>query len=175
MANKRNFLYNSFETKEYEVNHLGYRNGGLDEVDRRLLELLAADGRAAIADLARRVGMSAPSVSERLRRMEEAGVIRGYGVDVDPGAIGLAISALIRVKPLPGQLKEVAERLRDMPEVTECHRVTGEDCYVVRADVRSVADLEMVIDRINPYATTNSSIIQSSPVPRRLPALPRPD
>lgn len=174
MDTRRENGYSLNITKGYDLNRLGYRNGALDDVDVRLLELLAADGRVSVADLARRVGMSAPSVSERLRRLEEAGIIKGYGVEVDPAALGLAISAWIRVKPLPGQLKTAAELLRGLPQVTECHRVTGEDCYVVRADVRSVADLEALVDRINPHATTNSSIIQSSPVPRRLPALPRP-
>jgi Lrp/AsnC family leucine-responsive transcriptional regulator len=156
------------------VKRLRFENGGLDAADSAILEVLAADVRISLAELARRVGLSAPSVSERVKRLEEAGVIEAYTLVIEPAALGLPIAAWLRVKPLPGQVRKVAELLAGLPEIVECDRITGEDCYIARAYLRSVADLEKLIDRIIPYASTNTSIIQSSPVKRRLPAFTRP-
>jgi Lrp/AsnC family leucine-responsive transcriptional regulator len=124
-----------------------------------------------MADLARAVGLSPPSATERVRRLEEAGVIRGYAAVVDPAALGLSLAAYIRIRPLPGLLGKVAEVLLGLSAIVECDRVTGEDCFVAKAHVRSVAELEALIDEIIPYAMTNTSIIQSSPVRPRLPSL----
>ncbi|WGF89510.1 Lrp/AsnC family transcriptional regulator [Marinivivus vitaminiproducens] len=148
-------------------------NGGLDTVDTSLLQALARDARTTTADLARAVGLSAPSVAERMRRLEDAGVIAGYGVDVNPKALGYGIAAYVRVRPVPGQLHRVADLLQQIDDVVECDRVTGDDCFIARVQVASVADLEAVIDRLIPYAMTNSSIVQSTPVKKRLPPLPR--
>lgn len=153
------------------MKRLRYKNGPLDETDMRLLDALVADARSSIAELARLVGMSPPSVSERVKRLEEAGVIRGYTVTVDPDALGLPITAVLRIRPIPGQLQKVVEVLQGVSEVVECDRVTGEDCFIARAHVRSVADLERVIDQVIPYAMTNTAIVQSSPVQRRLPPI----
>ena len=153
------------------MKRLRYKNGPLDETDVRLLDALVADARISIAELARLVGLSPPSVSERVKRLEEAGVIRGYTVTVDPGALGLPITAVLRIRPIPGQLQKVVEVLQSLPEVVECDRVTGEDCFIARAHVRSVADLERVIDQVIPFAMTNTAIVQSSPVQRRLPPI----
>lgn len=136
-----------------------------------LLRALTADARTSIAELARLVGRSAPSVSERLKRLEEAGVIQGYTVKIDPKALGLSVAAWLRIRPIPGQLHKVAEILQAVPEIIECDRITGEDCFLARALVRSVPDLERLIDEFIPYAITNTSIIQSSPVEPRLPPL----
>ena len=125
-----------------------------------------------MAELAREVGLSAPSVSERVRRLEEAGVILGYAANVNPKALGLPFSAYIRIRPMPGQLKKVASILDGLDAVVECDRITGEDCFVAKAHVRTIEDLETLIDQIMPYGMTNTSIIQSSPVERRLPPIP---
>jgi Lrp/AsnC family leucine-responsive transcriptional regulator len=125
-----------------------------------------------MAELARSVGLSAPSVAERVRRLEEAGIIRGYGARIDPAALGLPLAAYVRVRPMPGQLRKAVEVLSAIDAVVECDRVTGEDCFIAKVHVRSVEELEAVIDRVIPYAMTNTSIIQSSPVSRRLPPLP---
>lgn len=154
------------------MKRLQFENGPLDEIDARLLEALIENARISITDLARRVGLSAPSVSERVKRLEEAGVIEGYSVRINPEALGLPLSAWLRIRPVPGELKTVAEILRGLPEIVECHRITGEDCFIARAHVRSVEDLEALIDEVIPYAMTNTSIIQSSPVPHRLPPIP---
>lgn len=149
-----------------------FENGPMDAVDAALLRALAADARTSTADLARLVGMSAPSVAERVRRLEEAGVIEGYAARISPAALGFTLSAWLRIRPVPGELVRVAEIIRGLPEIVQCDRVTGEDCFIARAHVRSVADLERLIDAIMPYAMTNTSIVQSSPVPPRLPPIP---
>jgi Lrp/AsnC family transcriptional regulator, leucine-responsive regulatory protein len=141
--------------------------GGLDATNRRLLAELQADARLSLAELGRRVGLSSPAVGERLGRLERDGVIRGYHADVDPRALGFALSAVIRVRPAPRQIAEVAQIARDTPEVVDCHRITGDDCFVLRAHVRDVDHLEEVIDRFTLFGQTTTSIVQSSPVPGR--------
>lgn len=154
------------------MRRLRYEDGPVDDTDARILDALRDNARISIADLARKVGLSAPSVSERIKRLEESGVIGGYTVTIDPAALGLALSVWLRVRPIPGQLHKVAEILRGLPEIVECDRVTGEDCFLARAHLRDVGDLEALIDEIIPYATTSTAIIQSSTVPRRLPPIP---
>ena len=145
-----------------------FANGAeLDETNRRLLAELQLDARLSLAELGRRVGLSAPAVAERLQRMELAGVIRGYEVRVDPRALGYALAAIIRVRPAPGQLVSVAEAARERPEVVECHRVTGDDCYLMKAYVRDVEHLEEAIDVFAALGQTTTSIVQSSPVAGR--------
>ena len=151
------------------MKRLRYENGALDATDARILDALVNDARVSIADLARSVGLSPPSVSERIKRLEEVGVIEGYTLTINPKALGLPIAAWLRIRPIPGQLQMVAEILRGLPEIVECDRITGEDCFVARAHVQSVEELEKLIDQVIPYAMTNTSIIQSSPVKRRLP------
>jgi Lrp/AsnC family transcriptional regulator, leucine-responsive regulatory protein len=139
----------------------------LDNTNRRLLEALQGDARLSLAELGRRVGLTAPAVAERLARLEETGVIRGYHADVDPRALGLELSVVLRIRPAARMIAKVAELARATPEVTECHRVTGEDCFVMRLHVRDVLHLEELIDSFVLYGQTTTSIIQSSPVPGR--------
>ena len=139
----------------------------LDDTNLRLLRELQADARLSLAELGRRVGLSSPAVAERLARLEAGGVIRGYRAELDPSALGYALSVVIRIRPAPRELRKVADVARDTPEIVQCDRVTGEDCYVMRAHVRDVEHLEAVIDRFAIYGQTTSSIVQSSPVPRR--------
>jgi Lrp/AsnC family leucine-responsive transcriptional regulator len=153
------------------MKRLRYENGDIDPVDAKILRALARDARTSTAELSRLVGLSAPSVSERVKRLEENGVIEGYSAKINAAALGLPLAAWLRIRPIPGQLQRVAGILRALPEVVECDRVTGEDCFIARAHLRSVADLERLIDQIIPYAMTNTSIIQSSPVERRLPPI----
>ena len=142
-------------------------NGPLDETNRLLIAELQRDGRLSLAELGRRVGLSPPAVAERLQRLEQSGTITGYRAEVDPRALGLSLSAIIRIRPSPGQIQNVAELARETPEVVECHRVTGDDCYVMRAHLRDVLHLEEVIDRFTILGQTTTSIMQSSPVPGR--------
>jgi Lrp/AsnC family transcriptional regulator, leucine-responsive regulatory protein len=157
------------------MKRLRYENGEIDAVDARILAALVDDARASVAVLARLVGLSAPTVSERIARLEDAGVIEGYTLTISPKALGLPIAAWLRIRPIPGQLQKVAEILRELPEIVECDRITGEDCFIARAHVASIGALEKLTDQVIPFATTNTSIIQSSPIKRRLPPIPRLD
>jgi Lrp/AsnC family leucine-responsive transcriptional regulator len=143
----------------------------LDARDAKILKALSKDARVRLADLSRAVGLSPPSTAERVRRLEEIGVIEGYAAQFDPAALGFPIAAYLRIRPLPGALKTVVDIIKSIDAIIECDRVTGEDCFVARACARSIADLEAIIDSIIPHAMTNTSIIQSSPVKRRLPPL----
>ena len=147
-------------------------NSELDPTAVRILHALSEDPRQSMSALSRRVGMSAPAVTERVRRLEEAGVIRGYRLDIDPAAVGLPVAAWVRVRPGPGQLTKIAELATGLPEVVECHRITGEDCFLLKLHVPAVDQLETVLDRFLLYGQTTSSIVQSSPVPPRSIALP---
>lgn len=159
-------------SKVFSMKHLRYKFGPLDRVDAKILRLLVADARLSLAALAREVGMSAPSVSERLKRLEEEGVIESYTAVMSPKAIGLPISAYIRVQPVPGKSKKVLEVVESLPEVVRCDRVTGGDCYIARVHVEAVSDLERLVDELAPFAMTDTSVIQSTPVPYRLPPFP---
>jgi Lrp/AsnC family leucine-responsive transcriptional regulator len=155
------------------MKRLGTGNGRIDDIDAAILTALAANARVTTSDLARAIGLSAPSTAERVKRLEEAGVIRGYHADIDPAAIGLSLAVHLQVRPMPGQVQKLAALLSKLDAVVECHRVTGDDCFIATAHVASVAEMEALIDKIIPYGTTNTSIIQSSPVARRLPAIPK--
>src|SRR3954469_5232369 len=142
--------------------------GALDATNLRLLAELQADARVSQAELGRRVGLSAPAVAERLSRLEREGVITGYRAEGSPAALGYALAAVLRIRPAPRQIPKVADVARETPEVVEFQRVTGDDCFWMKLHVRSVEHLEQVIDRFTPYGQTTTSIIQSSPVPRRV-------
>jgi Lrp/AsnC family leucine-responsive transcriptional regulator len=136
-----------------------------------LLAELQQDARLSFAELGRRVGLSSPAVAERIARLEETGVITGYHAQVDPRALGFTLGAIVRIRPAPRELHKVAELAKRTPEVVECHRITGEDCYFMKAYVRDVEHLEEVIDQFAIYGQTTTSIMQKSPVPRRQVAL----
>ncbi|HEY8285014.1 MAG TPA: Lrp/AsnC family transcriptional regulator [Chloroflexota bacterium] len=142
-----------------------------DATNARILAELHRDPRQTMAALGRRIGMSSPAVTERVRRLEEAGVIRGYHIDLDPAALGLPLSAYIRIRPNAGQLPTIAELARRIPEVVECHRITGEDCFILKVHLPAMDQLDRILDRFLLHGNTTTSIIQSSPVPPRLPPL----
>ena len=139
----------------------------LDQTNRRLLDELQHEGRLTIAELGRRVGLSSPAVADRLQRLEQQKVIRGYRAEIEPRALGLALGVIIRIRPAPGQLRNVAELAQGCGEVVECHRITGEDCYLIKAHVRDVEHLEELVDHFAALGQTTTSIMQSSPVPPR--------
>jgi len=144
----------------------------LDDRNRKLLAALTKNPRSTIATLARRVGLSAPAVRERLLRLEESGVIKGWRVELDPAALGYPIAILVRVRPMPGQLPKIVRLAQSLPQVTECHRITGEDCFLMRLHLRALDELDGLLDKFLAYGQTTTSIVQSSPVPPR--ALPLP-
>jgi len=146
----------------------------LDAVNRQVLAELQADPRLSMSELGRRVGLSPPAVTERVDRLREAGIIAGWRLEIDPEAVGLPITALARMQPGPGQLPRAAALLVQVDEVTECHRITGDDCFLITLHVRSMAHLAEVLDRISVHGRLTTSIVVSTPVPRRSVVLPRP-
>jgi len=138
----------------------------LDSIDRRIVGELQADARLRTADLARRVGLSPPAVAERLRRLEESGAL-SYVARVDPRALGYTLCAIVRVSPSSGHLQAIPEIAREVPEITECFRITGEDCYFMKLYLRSFDELEPILDRFTPHGRTTTSIVHSAPVPPR--------
>lgn len=141
----------------------------IDDIDQCILQILSSDSRASLKELGQQAGLSSPAVSERLRRLEERGVIRGFTVEIDPSALGYSLQALVRIRPLPGKLHIVQKLIEETPEFTECDKVTGEDCFVVRLFVRSIDQLDGIIDRIADKAETNTAIVKSQPIRRRPP------
>jgi len=146
-----------------------------DPVNVRILAELQEDPRLTMTELGRRVGLSSPAATERVRRLEEAGVIQGYRLDLNPATLGLPIAAYVRIRPNPGQLPKIAELAQRIPEIVECHRITGEDCFILKVYLPSIDQLDRIIDTFLLYGTTTTSIIQSSPVPLRPPPLPEMD
>lgn len=139
----------------------------LDAVNLRLLAELQADARLSLAELGRRVGLSSPAVADRLQRLEQEDVIRGYHAELNPRALGFSLTAVIRIRPAPRQLHQVGDLARRTSEVVDCRRITGDDCYIMTAHVRSVEHLEEIIDRFAAYGHTTTSIVQSAPVAAR--------
>ena len=147
----------------------------LDARNVKLLRLLRDDPRGSVSEMARRIGMSAPAVRERIQRLEEAGIIRGYRVELDARALGYPISAFVRVRPIPGKLAKIGELAERLPQVVECHRITGEDCFVMRVYLERLEDLDPLLDRFLAFGQTTTSLVQSSPVPPRGLPLPGTD
>ena len=142
-----------------------------DEIDQLLISVLMQDSRSSLKTLASLSGLSSPSVAERIRKLQEREVIKGYTLEVDPKAFGYQLQAIIRIRPLPGQLQEVERQIQNIPQFTECDKVTGDDCFIARLHVRSIEQLDSLLDGLNAYAETNTSIIKKSPVKRRLPPM----
>ena len=139
----------------------------IDRTDWRLLEELQRDGRASYADLARVVAMSPSAVAERIRRMEEAGVIAGYRAVVDPERVGLQVMAMVRLRYPTGNYRPFHALLDTTPEIIEAHHVTGEDCFVLKVLTRSMRHLEEVTGRISGLGAVTTSVVYSSPLPGR--------
>ena len=144
-----------------------YEGPLLDGIDRRLLEELGSNGRLTMAELGRRVSLSPPAVAERVQRLERAGVIIGYRAVIDPKAVGYPIAAVVRVRPASRQLHKIPEVARATPEVVECYRITGEDCFFLKLHLRSMDDLEEILDRFVVYGQTTTSIIHSASITDR--------
>jgi Lrp/AsnC family leucine-responsive transcriptional regulator len=153
------------------MNRSRYVTRPLDTTDRAIIAALNENGRMTVRELAALIGLSSPSVTERIHKLEDAGALRGYTVIIDPKVFGLGIAAHVRMRAMHGEVKRVAQMLIDTPEVVEADRVTGEDCFLAKVVVSDVQELESVIDRFQPYASADTAIILSSTVARRLPKL----
>ena len=139
----------------------------LDAIAWKILEALQRDARQSFAELGRKVGLSTPAVAERVRKMEDAGIITGFRAEVNPAKIGLPIAAFIRISFVGDVFARLARAVVDMPEVLECHRGTGADSFTLKVAVESVQHLERLIDKLTPFGTTSTSIILSTLVKKR--------
>ncbi len=143
----------------------------IDDTDMRILEILDQDGRLAMRDLASRIGMSAPAIATRVRQLEAEGVIRHFSVDLNPRALGYILEAIVRIRPRPGQLHIVQRMIVDEPRFTACDKVTGDDCFIARLCLKSINELDPLLDPLHDKAETSTAIIKSSPIMRRSPPL----
>jgi Lrp/AsnC family leucine-responsive transcriptional regulator len=148
----------------------------IDRTDCEILGELVANGRLSLAELGRRVNLSAAAVAERVKRLERAGVITGYRAELDLARLGYPLTAIVLVKPsTPGQLPKIPELARRIPEVAECHRITGEDCFYLKLHLRSIDELAGLLDRFLAHGQTTTSIVNGSPIPARTPPIELPD
>jgi Lrp/AsnC family leucine-responsive transcriptional regulator len=146
----------------------------LEELDLLICSLLAADGRMSFTDLARRTGLSTSAVHQRVKRLEERGVIGGYRADIDPRAVGLPLTAFISIRPIdPSQPDDSPDRLAEIAEIEACHSVAGDESYILQVRVAEPSDLERLLARIRSRAnvTTRTTIVLSTPYEHRPPKL----
>lgn len=143
----------------------------MDDVDHRIIDLLVLNSRRSLKNLGMATELSSPSVMDRVRRLEEKGIIRSFTIDVDLEALGYSLQAIVRVRPLPGMLHIVERLIQETPEFIECDKVTGDDCFIAKLCFRSMAQLDAILDRITEKAETNTSIVKATPIKRRLPPL----
>jgi Lrp/AsnC family transcriptional regulator, leucine-responsive regulatory protein len=155
--------------KEGRSAEYGYNLPKLDATDRKIIGELTTDGRVSLAELGRRVSLSSPAVAERVRRLEQVGVITGYRAELNPRLLGYQLTAIVRIKPAAGQLPRIPELAAEIPQVGECHRITGEDCFYLTVHLRSIDELSSLLDRFLAFGETTTSIINASPIPRRDP------
>jgi Lrp/AsnC family transcriptional regulator, leucine-responsive regulatory protein len=146
----------------------------IDATDRRILSELSGDGRVSLAELGRRVSLSPPAVAERVARLERAGVITGYHAAIDPRALGYQLTAIVRVRPAARQLPRIPELAAEIPEISECLRITGEDCFFLKVHLRSIDELSPLLDRFLRYGSTTTSIVNDAPIPGRQPPITAP-
>ncbi|WP_293760456.1 Lrp/AsnC family transcriptional regulator [uncultured Aquitalea sp.] len=145
----------------------------IDGKSWKILECLQDDARLSLTELARAVELSVPSVSERLKRLEEAGVIQGYHARLSPQKAGYTLSAMVGITVAQPYKSKLLSLLESMPEVVECHHVTGADSYLFRVQARDVAHLEALVSRVNHLGETRTSIILSTPISQRPLRAPR--
>ncbi len=143
----------------------------LDDIDRDIIEMLASDSRATLAEIGRLIGLSAPATGERLRRLSDDGVITSFGVRVDNRALGYTLEAIVRLKPRSHHMHIVEQMILDEPRFVACDRVTGDDCFVARLALVDVSELDEILLPLHEHAETNTSIVKSSLLAGRLPQL----
>ncbi|MEU4235336.1 Lrp/AsnC family transcriptional regulator [Nonomuraea sp. NPDC026600] len=144
-----------------------YEPKGMDALDLRILAELQVDARVSFAELGRRVALSAPAVAERVQRLEETGVITGYHAEVDPRALGFPVTVMVRIRPAIRELHRISKIAQEVPQIVECYRMTGDDCFYFTMHLRAVDELEPILDLFTPYGHTTTSLIHTAPVPRR--------
>ena len=145
----------------------------LDRYDIAILRELQRDARLSNTELANRIGISAAPTWRRVRWLEEQGYITGYRAELDPRALGYQLTAIVRIKPAPGQLPRIPQLAAEIAQISECHRITGEDCFYLKVYLRSIDELSDLLDRFLVYGETTTSIVNASPIPRRDPPIDR--
>ena len=147
---------------------MSFRNeGSIDELDWKIIEALQIDARLSMAALGRKIGLSAPATTERVRRLEEQKVIRAYRAEIELDRVGLEVQAIVRIKSPGHNLDKATRTLCALPEVLECHRATGGDCFVLRVAVSDIKELEKFLDRIAPFGDLTTSVILSTPLKQK--------
>ncbi|MGJ8569073.1 MAG: Lrp/AsnC family transcriptional regulator [Hoeflea sp.] len=141
----------------------------MDDTDRLIIKLLRQDARMPVSELSKRIALSGPSTGDRMRRLEAQGVISRYTVELDLEALGYPLQAIVRIKPRPGNMHIVEDMILKEPGFLDCDKVTGDDCFVTRLALRSIADLDPVLLPFHEKAETNTAIIKSSPFRSRSP------
>lgn len=144
-----------------------FNKSEIDEINFKILQELQLEPRLTMTELGRRVGLSSPSVTECVRRLEESEVIKGYSLDLNAAALGLPIGVYIRIRPNSGKLSIIAELALSIPEVVECHRISGEDCFILKVYIPAIDQLDRILDQFLLYGSTTTTIIQYSPIPMK--------
>ncbi|ABS22232.1 MULTISPECIES: Lrp/AsnC family transcriptional regulator [Bacillus cereus group] len=139
----------------------------MDEIDKKIILLLQEDARMTITDMTEHLNLSRPSITERLKRLHDAGIIEKYTARISPEAVGKSIQAFLRIESLKIPCKHFEKIIYEEHQILECHRVTGESCYYLKVAVRSMKELEKLIDIVIPFGTVKTSMILSSPIPYR--------
>jgi Lrp/AsnC family leucine-responsive transcriptional regulator len=148
-----------------------YSEATIDEIDAAIIERLLQNARITMSDLSVAVGLSAPATTERVHKLQACGLVRGFTVDLDVAALGYTLEAIVRLNPVPGQLQRVERLMLAQPRCVACDKVTGEDCFVARLALRSIAELDLILAKFHSYAATNTSFVHSTPIRRRPPPL----
>ncbi len=141
----------------------------LDALDHQILTALTRDARISWADLAAQTGVSAPTIRDRVKRLQDLEVIQGFSAQLSMVALGYGLQAIVRFRPLPGKRHILEREIEQTDRITQCDKVTGEDAFIARLLLRDIAELDPILDRFAHMATTNTSIVKSSPVPPRVP------
>ncbi|WP_291615802.1 Lrp/AsnC family transcriptional regulator [Bradyrhizobium sp.] len=144
------------------------RFGSIDDKDLQIIEALQANARAPLSELGRRIGLSQPAISERVKRLEETGIIEGYGARINARALGLGMMAIVRLRTSHEHIKSCLKRFSDVPNIIEVHRVTGEDCFILKVIVPAPEELETIVDRIAGYGAVTTSVVLRSEQPRHI-------
>lgn len=138
----------------------------LDRLDWRILEVLQTHARMTNTELGKQIGLSQPAVAARIKRLEAQGVIEGYGARINPGLVGRGISAIVRIRTIHAQIKACLSAFEAMPEIVEAHRITGEDCFIVRMVVEEMTQLEVAIDALARFGSVTTSVVLASYPPK---------
>ncbi|MBT8152313.1 Lrp/AsnC family transcriptional regulator [Epibacterium ulvae] len=141
----------------------------MDDLDRTILIALTRDARMSWKDLSAEAGVSPPTIRDRVKRLEDTGVIQNFAVELSPAALGYSLEAVVRFRPLPGKRHILEKQIKDTDRIVQCDKVTGEDGFVARLLLRNIGELDPLLETFGRMATTNTSIVKSCPVRMRPP------